>query len=804
MTSSSLEEQLRAENAQLRTRLEEAEATNGAATDITARKLAETKLAEVTQRCEMALKSAQVTLFHQDLDLRYTWIYNPVLGYDSGQVIGKRDVELFERAGDAVNTEAMKREVIHTGTSERRDVLIHAKGVEHYYDLLVEPLLNEAGSIAGVTCAAIEVTGRKQAEDALRENRQFTSRVLNNVLAFVGVMTPDGTLIDANRAALEAAGISPSEVIGKKFWDCYWWNYAPELQAQLRAACERAAMGEVVRYDVPVRMAGEAMVWIDFQLAPLCDGEGRVTHLIPSGMDITERRRSAESLRQNAELFVHLVDQAPSGVYVVDADFRVQQVNALAAPVFAKVDGLIGRDFTEVNEVLWGPKVAAEVAHIFRHTLDTGEGYVSPSFTHERQDIDVEEAYEWQIKRVSLADGRHGVVCYFEDVTESRRAKEKLRSAMEAAETANAAKDRFIAMLSHELRTPLTPVLMVVGLLEQEPGLSAQMREDLAMIKRNIVLETKLIDDLLDLSRIHSGKLLLAIAPVDLNEAVRHVCCICQSDLQGGDIHLAFSLDPTAGPVAADHARLQQILWNVLRNAIKFTPKYGDIRIMTTRLAAGRCEVRVQDSGVGIPQEMLPRIFDAFEQGGTSVTRQFGGLGLGLAICKALVELHQGTIRVESPGEGKGATFIIELPVAPSVLPATDTLAQTARAQVSRPIRLLLVEDHADTVRMLTRLLTNAGFVVVSASDVASALAAAERETFDVLISDLGLPDGSGNDVMRALRLRSDLPGIVMSGYGREEDVRWSEEAGFSEHLVKPVDPVKLKEAIFRVTQNRG
>jgi len=385
-----------------------------------------------------------------------------------------------------------------------------------------------------------------------------------------------------------------------------------------------------------------------------------------------------------------------------------------------------------------------------------------------------------------------------------RRAEEEMRLARDQAEAANRAKDRFLAALSHELRTPLTPVLMAVAELEHDPALSAGVREDLAMIKRNIELETKLIDDLLDLNRITCGKLPVNIEPVDLNEAIRNACEICRPSVRERGIRLETELHATTGLVAADAPRLQQVLWNVLKNAIKFTPEKGFIRVKAKRLHDARCEVRVEDSGIGISPEVLPRIFDAFEQGGTAVTQQFGGLGLGLAICKALVELHHGTIRAESPGEGKGATFIIELPGAASLIKVTGAVAPAAGAQGSRQLRLLVVEDHADTARSLARLLGRAGFAVVTASDVASALAIAERESFDVLISDIGLPDGSGTDVMREVRARSTIPGIAMSGYGMEEDVRRSHEAGFSEHLVKPVDADKLKEAIRRVTENRG
>ena len=401
-----------------------------------------------------------------------------------------------------------------------------------------------------------------------------------------------------------------------------------------------------------------------------------------------------------------------------------------------------------------------------------------------------------------MPNGKCGVVCYFTDSTEARAMERRLREAKDAAEQANASKDRFLAVLSHELRTPLTPVLMAVAALEHDPELRPDVREDLTMMKRNIELETKLIDDLLDLSRITNGKLRLALETVDLNEAVRQVCGVCRPQMKERGLRLETDFDPAAGCVSADPARLQQVLWNVLKNAIKFTPENGTIRV-TTRHLGGRCEVRVQDSGMGIAPEVLPLIFDAFEQGHAHVTRQFGGLGLGLAICRALVDLHGGAIRAESEGPGQGATFIIELPDAIGPAAAKSPGGAPAATGGSRPLRLLVVEDHADTARVLTRHLSRAGFAVITAGDVASATATAEREPFDLLISDLGLPDGSGCEIMRHIRAHRPVPGIAMSGFGMEEDIQRSREAGFAEHLVKPIEVPQLLAAIRRVAGNR-
>jgi len=379
------------------------------------------------------------------------------------------------------------------------------------------------------------------------------------------------------------------------------------------------------------------------------------------------------------------------------------------------------------------------------------------------------------------------------------RAQQALREAKDAAELANRSKDHFLAVLSHELRTPLTPVLMTVDALQHDATLSPALREDLAMMKRNIQLETKLIDDLLDISRITSGKLVLHLSAVDLNDVVRNVCRLCNPLVRERGMELHTRLARSAGVINADSARVQQVLWNVLMNAMKFTPAGGSITVTTAWIDAGRCEVRIQDTGAGIAPEVLPHIFNAFEQGGAGVTRQFGGLGLGLAICKALVELHQGAIRAESAGAGHGATIVIELPGRVMTATAKIRLAAPAAKVEAGHLRVLMVEDHPDTERVLGALLRRAGFSVTTAPNVAKATTTAREQAFDILVSDLGLPDGTGYDVMRTVHSILGIPGIAMSGFGMEEDIRRSRDAGFSEHLVKPIDVGELIATIQRV-----
>jgi signal transduction histidine kinase/response regulator RpfG family c-di-GMP phosphodiesterase len=361
------------------------------------------------------------------------------------------------------------------------------------------------------------------------------------------------------------------------------------------------------------------------------------------------------------------------------------------------------------------------------------------------------------------------------------------QAARTEAERANLAKDRFLAMLSHELRTPLTPVLTSLLSLEFEE-LPETIRPTLQMIRRNVELEARLIDDLLDLTRISKGKVQLSLEIVDAHELLRNAIEICQSDIDQKKLVMAVDLAAPRVQLEADPARLQQIFWNLIKNAVKFTPKGGELRIRTSNDEEGCFRVEVSDSGVGIDPESLPKIFKAFEQGERA---HLGGLGLGLAISKSLVETHKGRITAESAGRGKGATFTAILPLSEEQA-VKDANGSSHSAAARKSLRILLVEDHADTNRSLTQLLRRRGYHVQPAHNVADALDVAANEDFDVLVSDIGLPDGTGVDLMRELQRAKPIPGIALTGFGMEEDIQKSHAGGFDHHLIKPVDLNKL------------
>jgi len=389
------------------------------------------------------------------------------------------------------------------------------------------------------------------------------------------------------------------------------------------------------------------------------------------------------------------------------------------------------------------------------------------------------------------------------------------QKAAAAAEAANQAKDRFLATLSHELRTPLTPVLAVVSGLEGDARLPDDVRGQLAMMRRNLELEARLIDDMLDLTRIARGKIELRREAADLDEILEHALQTTERDLLAKRLRIVTELSGRSGSLSADSPRLTQVFWNLLHNAAKFTPEGGRILLRSgweqgSGDAGGWLVVEVADSGMGIEPETMEHIFDAFDQGRPGTSLRFGGLGLGLAISKAIVEMHGGSLTASSCGKNQGATFTVRLPCSDAPVAAKPSIATSPEPERrgASSAHILLIEDHADTAEAMADLLRELGYRITVAASVATGLAAAERAQqdrdgtrIDLVLSDLGLPDGSGHELMRSLSSRYGLRGIALSGYGMDDDVQKSREAGFQKHITKPVSLQALQSALMAVLE---
>lgn len=646
--------------------------------------------------------------------------------------------------------------------------------------------------------------------------RTLVDTILAHPFPNVILWGPDLVQIYNDAYAIFAGGKHP-RAMGQPTFECW-----PEARHITESIYRRVTQGgeSIMLEDqiFPLQRHGTLEdTYITVSYSPVRGDDGQIAGLLATVFDTTpkvlaERDRAAAVERQARLLreidagrsrLTDIFMRSPAFVCVFHGPDHVYE---MANEQYSRLVGdrpLVGRT---IRDAL--PEIAGQGFYeLLDRVYATGEpfaGKAVPVQLQHRPGAAPEVRHlDFVYQAMPDADGAiSGIFVHGVDVTEHVRAREAL-------EEASRAKDQFLAVLSHELRTPLTPVVMTVTALEQSPELPDNVRADLAMVRRNVELESKLIDDLLDLSRVTAGKLPLHAQTVRVHDLVRHVADSCRSDTFGKRLRFELDLRATADTVRADPARLQQVIWNLVRNAIKFTPEHGTITLRTSNGAATTAGapplvVEVRDSGIGIDPDVLPRVFNAFEQGDPKLTRQFGGLGLGLAIARAIVDLHGGRIAADSPGAGQGATFTVELPTIAGHAPNSPSPAPSAAAGKPGPVRVLLVEDHEDTRRILARLLKSSGYDVRTADCAAAALDLAASDRFDVMLSDIGLPDATGYDLMRQVRDRHAIPGIALSGYGMEEDVRRGREAGFADHVVKPVNLSHLESVLARVTGRRG
>ena len=503
--------------------------------------------------------------------------------------------------------------------------------------------------------------------------------------------------------------------------------------------------------------------------------------------DLLETQRQLEASRQT---YSELFDHAPMAWITVDGTGLIQNLNLAAVTLIG-----VGRAHL-IGSPLSASVHADDRQRLRDHLLAAREGKVL-----QRCELRLASRSQGptpvQMSTRCTDGGDGNFVIALLDLRELRAAeaeRRRLAKAEREAREANDAKDTFIAMLSHELRTPLTPVLAAASALSEAQDLPADLRDTLAIVARNVSTEVQLIDDLLDLTRITHGKMRVEKQAIDLHRVVREVLDTFLADAEKAGLALSLELLASLHWVSGDPFRLRQVFDNLLRNALKFTPAGGRIEVRSWN-SEEQLLVEVSDSGRGFDTGTSARLFQPFEQAlqGTS-TASAKGLGLGLPICRGILEQHEATISASSPGLGRGARFVVEIGTIepPTLRPPPPS---TPPSRPSKTVRVLLVEDHEDTAEVFAGLLRRSGYSVQVADSVQSALAVNPSD-FDLLLSDVGLIDGSGRDLMRTLRRTREVKGIALSGYGTEEDVRASKEAGFALHLTKPVDFVELLQAV--------
>ena len=495
------------------------------------------------------------------------------------------------------------------------------------------------------------------------------------------------------------------------------------------------------------------------------------------------------ALEENRDRYSALFDSAPAPWLTLDRLGTIQDLNLMALTLMgADRPRLVGTPLTALV-------FPADRRRLLDHLLSSQTASL-PLDCELRLATGDASLVPVRLSTRGAAPGGENLMVVLTDLREREAEaaeRERLTEAEREARAANEAKDQFIAMLSHELRTPLTPVLAAASALAEFPELPLEVRETLAIVQRNVVTEAQLIDDLLDLARIAHGKLRVERHPVDIHQVARAALETVTEEIAHKQLQVVTELTARRYWVSGDATRLQQVFWNLLRNAIKFNNEGGQIAIRTWN-SAERLLIEISDTGRGIDAATLTRLFEPFEQAYDENAASAKGLGLGLPITRGLLDQHEATIVADSRGLGKGARFVIDIDTiaAPTARPPQRT---TTPPPPGKTTRILLVEDHEDTADIFERLLRRGGYEVRVESSLKSALSV-DRGAFDLLLSDVGLADGSGLDLMRAMRKKGKVKGIALSGYGTDEDVRASKDAGFAAHLTKPVNFGDLLAAI--------
>lgn len=634
-----------------------------------------------------------------------------------------------------------------------------------------------------------------RASQALRQSEKLYRAIGESIDYGIWVCDAEGRNIYASDSFLKLVGMTQQQ--------CSELGWTDILHPD-EAAATIAAWQECVRrgafWEREHRFKGIDGRWhpVLARGVPVRDENGRIRHWIGINLDISAIKEVQNAARRDEDQLRLVADHASVYLAHVDRQHRFKFVNQPYGERYGlKREEILGRHVSDLT--------GTEAYLSFKHRIDE-------CLAGRRIEFEQEIPYQTLGRRwvhviyepERATDGEVvGLVAAIVDVTARKQVELELARARDEALAASRAKDEFLASLSHELRTPLNPVLLLASDSASNPALPQEVRDNFETIRRNISLEARLIDDLLDHTRIVRGKLQLEKSRVDVHAVLHEAVANARPEIDGRQLNLQLFLGARRPFVTGDAVRLQQVFGNVLQNAVKFTQEGGQITVISRTVPeTDRLVVEIRDNGMGMLPAELDQVFAAFTQGDHAASAQrFGGLGLGLAISRQLIALHDGCIHASSPGRNRGSTFVIELPMAtetgnsaPAVPLESD--AQTDQAAL-RPRSILLVEDHVSTRETLAKLLTRRNYEVVAAGSVAEALAHVTTRSFDFLVSDVGLPDGDGYQLMaEARKIHPDLRGIALSGYGMEDDLQRSHAGGFATHLVKPVSISSLEKAL--------
>jgi PAS domain S-box-containing protein len=638
-----------------------------------------------------------------------------------------------------------------------------------------------------------------QREQELRIEAEVAKTHLETVLAGIQdqffVLDREWRYTFVNDRVAEVVGFSKEELLGKSVWEMFPDVVDSEFDTQVhRAIAQQIAVRFEYFYSPWQR-------WFENRVYPFAEG---VSIFVT---DINDRKQAEKALRESEERFRSMADNAPFMVWVTDTNGHCTFLSQ-SWYEFTGQTQETGLEFGWLNAV--HPEDYNHVRNIFLVANERWEEFYL-EYRLRRKDGEYRCCIDVGSPWFGVDGQFKGYIGSVIDISERKAAEaerdrllELEQAARAEAERANRIKDEFLAVLSHELRSPLNPILGWARLLQTREFDSAGIKKAIATIERNAKLQAQLIEDLLDVSRILQGKLSLNMTPVSLIFVIEASIETVRLAAEAKDIQIHKMLDASVGKVLGDSGRLQQVIWNLLSNAVKFTPEGGKIEIQLESIDT-QAQITVSDTGKGISPEFLPHVFEYFRQADSTTTRRFGGLGLGLAIVRHLVELHGGTIWAESPGEGQGAIFMLRLPlVKKESCPTKDINIAALDASVANlilaNIRILLVDDDVDTRDFYTFVLEQSGANVTAVESAAEVLQALAESEPDILLSDIGMPQTDGYMLMRQVRALQtqdkDIPAIALTAYAGEINQQQALEAGFQKHLSKPVEPEELVRTI--------
>jgi PAS domain S-box-containing protein len=646
------------------------------------------------------------------------------------------------------------------------------------------------------------VSQHARAAASLRRSKEQYRSVVEDQADLICRFRADATFTFVNAAYCRYVGRAAEELIGQRFW--------PFVPAAQRAGTEAflAAItpeNPVASMEYQLAAPGGGARWMEWTGRGFFDEQRRLIEFQAVGHDITDRKRAEEALKQSEEQVRHFVEHVPAAVAMFDRDMRylIYSPRWLTDYKLGNQD-LVGRRHYEVF-----PEIPERWKEVYRRCL-RGAVEVHDEDSFVRTDGSTDwlrwEVRPWRNARNEIG----GIIVFSEVITERKRAEEEHRRLVAQARVAEALrevdrrKDEFLAMLAHELRNPLAPIATAIEIMRQGEPADDSIVWARDVIGRQTAQLTRLVDDLLDVSRITLGKITLNLSTQDLRPIVAQAVEAAQPLLTARHHQLTIDVSGERLPIRGDGARLTQIISNLLNNAARFTPDGGHIALAARREGA-RIVLSVKDDGIGIPTDMQERVFDMFTQIEWPAQRKQEGLGIGLALVKRLVEMHDGDIEAISEGPGRGSELIVRLPLASDDRTITGVAVRGAPdvADGLRPERILVVDDNVDAAEALSRLLRMQAHEVRVAYDGLAALAAARDMNPDIVLLDIGLPEMDGLEVAKSLRSRGDGPRpllVAMTGFGQAEDRARTAAAGFDHHLTKPVDP-KLLQSLMQTAR---